>query len=56
MDSIVSDNIQKEELNRVLQDAYMVPRDQIDTFLQLGAKYNIPFYTVSAGISSRGFE
>jgi len=52
MESIVSDNIQKEELNKVLQDSYIVPRDQLDTFLQLGSKYQIPFYTVSAGISN----
>ena len=31
----------------------MVPRPSFDTFLQLCNKYQIPFYLISAGISSK---
>jgi len=52
MAKVVESNITIDSLSKLLEEAYVIPRAQLDTFLGLCKDYHIPIYTISAGISN----
>jgi len=49
---VSEEQISKNVVQKLIDEAYIIPRSGFDTFLHLCYKYDIPFYLISAGVSN----
>lgn len=49
---IIKQNLHTKDVEKILHEAFFVPRPKLDVFLEMSYKYNVPLYIISAGLSN----